>query len=652
MKIPLNWLKEFVSLPTDTRVLTDRLTMIGHMLDKKLEINGQTILDLELRGNRADCYSIYGIAREVSAVFGSKIKPIKTMPFKKVEKLKNSYLKIETPLVKRASMVEIYDVKITPSPMWLKDKIESYGMDSVNNIVDLTNYVMIEMGEPMHAFDLDKVKNKELEIRLAKQGEKITTFQNSVLTLTNQDLVWAMGDYILSVAGAIGEKYNSISDTTKNILLESASYDQANIRQSVYRHNLLTEAGIRHEKFLDPNMVEIAMGRFLYLIDKYRWGKITKEVYDYYPKNTPPWKIELYFSQLSTVSGFEIPKTEIKNIITRLNFNLIKITNESVILEIPTYRTDVKLEEDVIEEILRIYGYDNIAPRALSLEIPPPITPSYIKQELELKEIATAVGFNEAITLSFIKSNYANLNKHPFIAEAKVVSLTNPTSPDNRDMRVTLFPNLIELVQKEIYEREQEVRLFEIGKSYYKSGGKYKEERKIGFAFYSSQNNGFSSFKSLLSTFVTKSGLESIDFKPEALLLNLSSSYEIFLGKELIGFGGNIKNIYYAELNLDLILGKTNNYQVSLWPNYPPQIEDITLNFPASTLIGNALKIILKSSPKIARVELNDVFKDSYTFRIWYQDKTKTMTDSEVETIRKKILENIKDKLGGQVKGN
>src|SRR5258706_2829936 len=232
MRVPLNWLKEYVNLPEKQDVLTHQLTMAWHMLDKVDHINGHVILDLELRGNRADCYSILGIAREVSALFKSPVKYPKThAQLKKVPQLKDTKLDVKTSLVKRVMMVAIKEVTLTDSPKWLKEKLEEYGVASINNIVDLSNYVMLETGEPMHTFDLDKV-GKNLEIRLAKKNEKMVTFLGKELTLTNEDLVWAKKDAVLSVAGALGGKNHSISDSTKNVLLEAASYDHANIRRS------------------------------------------------------------------------------------------------------------------------------------------------------------------------------------------------------------------------------------------------------------------------------------------------------------------------------------------------------------------------------------------------------------------------------------
>ncbi len=649
MKVPLNWLKEFVSLPKNEKLLTDKLTMVGHMLDKKLEVDGQTVLDLELRGNRADCYSIYGIAREVSAIFGTKLKKPQLLELKKVNKFKSSTLNIKTPLVKRAAMTEVYNVKIIKSPKWLTQRLAEYGMESVNNIVDLTNYVMIETGEPMHAFDLDKVKG-ELEIRLAKKNEKIVTFQDSTLNLTNEDLVWAQNKEVLSVAGAIGEKFHSISVVTTNILVEAANYDRANIRKSVYRHNLLTEAGIRHEKELDVNMVDIALGRFLYLLNKNDWGRSDGKVYDYYPNKISPWKVTLNFSYLEELAGVNLEPSLIKKILIDLNFEILKIDKASLTVLVPTFRTDVNLPEDLAEEILRIYGYEKIPTKVLSLEIPKDVTPDYIKQENSLRDSAVSVGFNEAITLSFVKVDLSRLNVDPEKSLNVPATLINPPSPDNKTLRINLLPNLFELSKKALNERAEEIRFFEIGKVYFKEKGKYYEKRKIGFIYYNTTNNSFAEFKSMLNTFFVKDGFGLPNYILEAYLLPIRQSFKINFGNKAIGFGGIYDNVFYTELDLDGLLDFGSKYSVNLWPKYPPQIEDLTFILPEKTYIGEVVNSVKSVSQLVNKIELKDTFKDAYTFRIWYQDLNKTLTDKEVEEIRNKILKTVKEKFGGQIK--
>lgn len=649
MKIPISWLNELVALPKNKRVLTDALTSVGHMLDKVETVNGETVIDLELRGNRADCYALIGIAREVSAIFGTKVKYPGAVDLTKAMNLKSTSLRVTTPLVKRVGMVEIRNVKITKSPDWLTKRLAIYGIDPVNNIVDLTNYVMLETGEPMHAFDLDKIGNS-LEIRLAGTGEKIRTFQDSTLSLTKEDLVWAKEGNILSVAGAVGEKYHSISQTTKNVLLEAANYDRGNIRRTVYRHNLLTEAGIRHEKELDPNMVEGAIGRFLYIVKKYGWGEFKPEMYDYYPNKVNPWKIKLNYVYLKSLGGVDVEKKEIKKILVGLNFKILKQSKDGLEIEVPTYRTDVTCEEDLIEEILRIYGYDKIPAKTLSLEIPKDISPEFIKQEGELRSSAVSLDFDEIISLSFVREDYSKFNLHPFIFDLKPVSILNPPSPDNKNLRQTLLPNLLENARKIINERGEEVSLFEIGKVYSKEKGKYTEHRKIAFIFWQKETLDFKLFKGKLDAFFDKIQINNPGYINEVKNLPLSYTYDLKLKGENIGFGGQIEDIFYAEINLDEILGKEKKYLTKLWPKYPPQIEDITLTFPPKTQIGDVIKLFTDHSSLITNIELRDIYKDNYTFRIWYQDPNKNLTDKEVGKIRKKIIQSIKLKFGGVMK--
>lgn len=656
MKIPLNWLNELVTLPKERKVLTDALTSVGHMLDKIEIVDGEVVIDLELRGNRADCYSIIGIAREVLAIFGTKVKYPPVIDLVKVTKLKNIKLEIKTPLVKRVGMVEIRNVKIIKSPDWLSKKLAIYGIDSVNNIVDLTNYVMLETGEPMHAFDLDKIaclpagRENNLEIRLAGTGEKIRTFQDLTLSLTKEDLVWAREENILSVAGAVGEKYHSISETTKNVLLEAANYDRANIRRTVYRHNLLTEAGIRHEKELDPNMVEIAIGRFLYLIKANGWGEFKPEMYDYYPNKVNPWKLKLDFNYFKSLGGVNIPKKEIKKILLGLDFKILKQDRDGLETHVPTYRTDVTCEEDVIEEILRIYGYDKIPAHTLSLEIPKNVTPTFINQEEILRNAAVSCGFDEVISFSFVKENYSEYNMHPDTFDLKPICILNPPSPDTKNLRQTLLPNLLENAKRIVNERGEEVSLFEIGKIYLRSKNKYTESRKIAFIFWQKETSDFKVFKGKLDEFFNKVQIDLPEYANEVKNLPLSYSYNLRLDDKTVGFGGKADDIFYAEIDLDEILGKEKKYLTKLWPKYPPQIEDITLMFPEKTMIGEVIKLITNNSKLITKVELKDIFKDNYTFRIWYQDPSKNLTDKEVEGIRNRLLDIIKKRFGANFK--
>lgn len=643
MRVPIDWLKNYVNIPKDTKRLTDRLTMVGHMLDKIETGKEGMVLDLELRGNRADCYSIYGIAKEVSALFGVKLSPPKLAKKpKKVSNLKGVSLKVDQKYVKRVMMVTIKNIKIEKSPKWLAASLKAYGVDSINNIVDLTNYVAIETGNPLHAFDLDQI-GKDIEIRLAKKGEKVTTFHDNNISLTNEDLVWSDKRSVLSLAGAIGSKKHGVSKNTKTILLEGASYEQANIRRTVHRHNLFTEAGIRHEKNLDPNEVENAILRFVYLVEENSWGNVEKEIYDFYPHPVKSWPLTLSLYQLRALSGIALSKKEASNRLKSLGFEILKSDSKTVKVKVPTSRTDVTLEEDLVEEVVRIVGYDQIPEKVLSLEIPENITPKYIKTELSVKEDLVALGFDEVISSSFVKETMQKLNVKD---GASPVSLENFPSPDIKDMRTSLLPNLVEFCKKVINERGEEARFFEIGKIYFKDR-EYHEVRKLGIAYWR-QGGEFTEFKGLMDAFNKKANLPQFNFTLKTHH-NLTNSYDIEIKSKRIGYGGIYKDIFFAELDLEMLQENIAVPKANLWPKYPPQIEDITLQLPERTHIG-AVMTAMRETNYVSHVELVDQYKDYYTFKLWYQDTQKTLNNDEVKKIRDRVLQKVQEKFGALFK--
>ena len=646
MRIPITWLDDYIELPK-LDLLTEKLTLSGHLLDKIEGVGENIVIDLELRGNRADCYSILGIAREVSALFGNDVKFPKThKELKKVRQLNSPKLTIKSDFLKRVMMTTITDIKLQKSPKWLSSKLQLYGIPSINNIVDLTNFVMIETGEPMHAFDLDKV-GKSLEIRLAKEGEKILTFMGDTLTLTSDDLVWANSNGILSVAGAIGEKDHSISVSTKNILLEAASYDRANIRRTIHRHNLLTDAGIRHEKELDPNLVDFAIHRFFEIIKKENWGKVSTIALDYYPHPLNRRKLIVDTERVNNLGGITLTDTQITQILNQLSFNP-KQVNGRVAVTIPTYRTDVVLEEDVIEEIIRIKGYREIGIRLLDKEVPADITYKYITQEDNIKDIIVGLGYDEMISVPFVKEKYSSLNKTISGESTNIVRLTNPPSPDISDMRLSLLPDLYEAATRMINQKTEEVKLFEIGKVYFKKGGKYLEPRKLGI-IYKEGKPDFQMFKRLILTLLKRLNHDNITFKATDVATHvLRDTFKVNVSGKSIATGGTFKSFHYVEIDLDTLLNLPGKAKVRLWPKYPPQIEDITITIPERTHIGEIISDIEKYK-SITKVELIDQYKNKYTFRIWYQDPSKTLTDSEVSKLRSELFKILNTKFNIQV---
>lgn len=644
MKVPINWLKKYVEIPKSLPLLCNKLTMAGHMLDKIDKFGKETVIDLELRGNRADCYSILGVAKEVAALFEKKVNfPPLFENLKKTDQLKDCQIKIDSDYVKRVIAVVIKNVKITSSPEWLAGRLEAYGIPTINNIVDLTNYVMVETGEPMHAFDLDLIKPK-VTIRLAKNGEKMTTFEGITLQTTDDDLIWTKEKTPLSIAGAIGSKEYSILPKTKNVLLEAANYDRSNIRRSCQRHKLITEAGIRHEKELDPNLVELGIKRFLQIFKENSWGEIEPIVYDYYPKIKKTLVLSLSYEKLEELGGLKIEPEIVKKIFINLNIKIKKEFPKGLTVVCPTYRTDIIEEADLIEEVLRIYGYEKIPAKILSLEIPPIITPPFITQEEKAKNSLVGLGFNEVISSSFVSDKGKRINNLllPNLDITKV-NLANPPSPDFEQLRVTLLPNLIEITQKVINERGEQACFFEIGKVYFKIKKKYQEKRRLGIIWWNqNQKDNFLKYKGYLEAFFKISNITNTSFKDEIGEGRKEEIFKIFHLKDGIGIGQVLeKEIYFSELDLDLLLGQETPASVSLWPKFPPIIEDLSFTFPEKTPVGEVIQSIKSINPLITNVDLTDSFKETRTFRITYQHSERTLTDEEVKKIREKIISKL-----------
>ncbi len=460
MNVPLSWLADYVKLPKDTKVLTDRLTAIGHMLDKTKKVGDETIIDLELRGNRADMFGLIGIARDISAALNEKLVLPEIAELPKKDK-QHSLVEVQEDakdLVTRYEAIKL-KVKVEPSPKWLSDKLTLIGVPSINNVVDITNYVMWETGEPLHAFDYAKVQ--KLVLRKAKSGEKFQTItQGQEVSLNKDDLVITDGKNVQALT-MIGGLHSKVDETTSEIILEAAVYDSANARRTARRLKIITEAGLRHEKHLDPQQVEFALARAVFLLEQHAHAKIEGLVSDYYPKVTKPKVINFDFNQVKKLAGIDIPEKTSKEILEKLGF----VNNE-----VPTFRTDIEGSADLVEEIVRIYGYDKIPSTPISSALSVPQSyPSYLIQEL-LRDHLTKLALNEVITLTMVPNEWADGG----------IKLTNPPDPDRAYLRTSLIPSLHEYALRWINLGKSRIAIFEVGKLFknkkecFHAGSKYR----------------------------------------------------------------------------------------------------------------------------------------------------------------------------------
>ncbi len=592
MIVPLKWLSEYVKLPSRVSALTDRLTSAGHMLDKTTA----TAIDLELRGNRPDMLGLVGVAREVAAIFNTPLQSPPTTPLPKTD-AKSPLVSIEksaSDLVTRYTAFTLA-VRVGPSPSWLIERLASWGVPAINNVVDITNYVMIETGQPLHAFDLNQLSDKRLILRRAKKGEKFSTIQQGqVFNLTPEDLV-ICDTTTPQALTMIGGLHSKVTNETSEILLESAVYNQANCRRSSRRLKINTDTSTRHEKLLHPAQVTWALERAYYLLQRLASAAPSSLVSDYYPHPPKPTVISFDPHEVARLGGVIIPASEITSILSRLEFGV-----HQNIVTVPPYRTDVIQSADLVEEVLRLYGYDRIPTTPLSGPTPVPNTyPTYAVQD-KLRAHLLSLGLNEVITLPMIS------NRH---ATSTSIKLVNPPDLDNATLRESLVPGLSQYAQRWIDLNQSKVIIFEIGKVFYKSKGKYMENLTLGICIAGSK--------------ITLGNLTGITQKLERLL-----------GAPLKPQITADANIFCAQINVDALLLHlprfTNPY--SIISRFPPIIEDINVTY--SRDYAAIVAKIKKISSLIKQIDLIDKYENKLTLRLTYHDNKKQLSSNDLVSVR------------------
>jgi len=626
MNIPLSWLAEYVALPKSEAELTDKLTMVGHMLNKRWQTpGGEVVIDLELRGNRSDLFAIIGVAREVSAIWNT---PLKTPSLAKLPEIKSNS---DLVIVKSPGLVErflAFKLKVTvePSPDWLVKRLSDYGIPSINNVVDITNFVMVETGEPMHAYDTAKLAGKKLILRQAKKGEKFITLLGTDITLDESDLVIS-DEEIPQGLTMIGGKNSGVSNETTEVILEAAVYNQANVRRTARKLNIFTEAGTRHDKLLDPNQVEFALARALELLTKHANAKVVGEAFDFYPKKRHPKTINLKNEAVLKLTGVDVKPSKQESILKSIGCDVEKLNSELKVVA-PTFRTDIEQSADLVEEIIRIYGYEEIPAHSLFGETPAIQTSKIISFENNVRDGLVRLGINEVITSPLVHT------------DKNAISIINPPDPDFASLRTNLTDSLINYAKRCQGFRVERIALFEIGKTYHHDGKKYQEELKLALALSGKTGSQAWGVKNRPMSIYDLIG--TIEALCEILNVEiLVNSAGAIINKEL-GVIGNIfqaGDIFVAELSLEKIadLPKTpiKNY---LAPAFPPIIEDMSFGVSKQTEFGQFMKAVTKISQLISRIELVDLFEKNRTIRVTYISAQRTLTEDDIKPIRNEII--------------
>jgi phenylalanyl-tRNA synthetase beta chain len=473
MKILHEWLKEFVDVAAPAAELRARLSLAGISVDSIEESAAGPVLDAEITANRPDCLGHYGIAREIAAIYRLPLKPVQPKLKESAEKASDATrVEIESPdLCGRYTARILRGVKIGPSPDWLRQRLEALGQKSINNVVDATNAVMFELGQPLHAFDLDKLAERRIVVRRARPGEKMRTLDGVERTLAKEMCVIADAARAVAIAGVMGGADSEIGASSRNILLESAWFEPTSIRRTSKALGLRTEASYRFERGADPEMAELASRRAAELIQQLGGGEILAGVVDVYPRREPPRKIEFTRKELLRVMGADVPDRDIEEILGALGFHPVRADANRATAgspdaawqcEQPSWRRDVAREIDLIEEIARHYDYDKFPPR-----LPPAKQPAHRLPHAEamdrLRERVIALGYQEIVAIPLVDARRDELFRAEGVAPAVI---GNPLAEDASVMRSTGIVSMIGALEWNLNRSQRNLRLFEIGKTY------------------------------------------------------------------------------------------------------------------------------------------------------------------------------------------
>jgi len=658
MKISYNWLQSFFSkkLPAPEK-LADLLTMHSFETEMVGKKNSDYVLDVDVLPNRAhDCLSHNGIAREVSVLLGYSFNLVDYR--KKIKedskKLANKLVKVEVKdkeLCSRYVARVIDNVKIGLSPEWMQERLKACGLRPINNVVDITNYVMLETGQPLHAFDFDKLASGKIIVRRAKKGEKITTLDNEEYNLDKNILVIADGKNPICIAGIKGGKGPEIDAQTKRIVLEAANFDAQTIRQGSKWLKLETDASWRFEREIDPNLAEEAINATAYLIQDIAKGKVLKGTVDVFAKKVNSRTANLNIEKVNSLLGVNIAKKEIIGILKKLGFG-VETKGNKLNISIPTRRIDISIPEDLVEEIGRIYGFEKIKsklPRAIL------ISPSRNENLI----------YRNKIRHIFINSGFSEAYNYSFISKKDSVEVANPVSQDQKYMRSNLTVNLLKNI-KENKKYFKEVRLFEIGNVFQKNNNKVGEKQKIAAVLYllsdSNPATEFYHLKGLIDSLFNKLQISDIWYD-DAIeendlsipdFCNKNRRAQIKVGNDYLGWIAEIDSKVAAfEMDFAKLVELAIEERIYSPPSkYPSVVRDIAILTNKETKIVEVMNLINSSGGALIRdIDLFDIYegenipdsKKSLAFHIIYQSDDHTLTDKEVNNIHQKVIKTLKE---------
>ncbi|MDD5167084.1 MAG: phenylalanine--tRNA ligase subunit beta [Candidatus Omnitrophica bacterium] len=675
MKVTYNWLRDFVEIKISPQALAEKLTMAGLEVTSLEEREGDFIFEIEITSNRPDWLSIIGIAREVAAITGKSLK----VPQVKNLKKEDAGFKIEIADKKDCPLYTakiIKGVKVGPSPEWLKKRLELIGCRSVNNIVDITNYVLFEWGEPLHAFDLARLTDSSILVRRGKPNEKIITIDGAEKVLNTDVLVIADKDRPMAVAGVMGGKSSEVVLATRDILLEAAVFNPIVVRRGRRQLGLDSDSAYRFERGVDGTIVETASSYAAALIQKLAGGTLVLATSSKAAKPKIK-KIALNVSTVQKTLGVNIAAAKIKKILQGLGFRAKSKTKNSLIVEVPFFRQDVNLEIDLIEEVARIYGYELI-PQTLPAIKPKGTVLQTRDTVSSIKNILVGLGLNEVITYSLMDRDM--LKNCAGRESNEAIEILNPLSKEQGILRPSLVSGLSNCVAYNLNQQQDYVNIFEIAKVFYNVSGDPKEELVLGIAlcgiksgFVSGQGlikeeAGFLHLKGIVESLFSRLGVKDYAFNTQdnSSCLALSVQGEKIgiinrLGKEFLDeLGIKNKDVFILEISLDKVFSRLQLKKHFLeLPKYPGIVRDISFILKEDVLVSQILKAAQEKGGSLLRqVKVVDSYKGKQippgykglTISCLYRCQERTLTEAEVSPVHNLICGVLTERFGAKMR--
>lgn len=671
----------------DGIMVLDEKLKVGTPAADIFEIENDSVFEIGLTPNRADAMSHYGTARDLKAgLLQKEVKVELITPSVSAFNVENRTLKIDVDVVDKALAprycgVTISGIKVTESPQWLQHRLKAIGLSPINNVVDATNYVLHELGQPLHAFDASKIEGDKVEVKTLKKGTKFVTLDGIERELHEEDLMICDAEKPMCIAGVFGGIDSGVTEKTRSIFLESAYFNPVSIRKTAKRHGLNTDASFRFERGIDPNITEYALKRAALLIQELAGGDITSDIVDVYPKKIEDFQVRLSFENTKKIIGEEIPRETIKRILTSLDIKVNNVTEAGLGLTVPAFRNDVQREADVIEEILRVYGYNNInSSEKLNASISSMSRFEDFKVQNAIGSQLAGQGFFEILSNSLTTPDYANLSEQ--LKSEHNIEMLNPLSNDLSVLRQSLIFSGLEAISYNINRKHTDLKLFEFGKTYHNYSEEKVEHKRLTLFATGNQNieswnsdakakNDFFFLKGTVISVLERLGITRFNESPikndlfsEGVSLNLGKMHLVNFGlvsKKVLKHFDISQEVMCADFNWNTILDmvKRNKITFRPIPKYPEVRRDFALLLDDSVTFESIFKIAKQTEKQLLKqVNLFDVYqgknlpagKKSYAVSFTLQDENKTLNDKQIDKIMGKLQANFEKQLGAELR--